>query len=197
PASSWVQVQLCPWPSLNSWPHASPLAAFAGFGVPAASRSTPAPIVVTRAAARMAIKGFAIFGSSCANDRRRKDNPSYTVVEVITTRGRGRELYPAATSDRRRSSKAPRARKRVPMKPGGPRNPADPTMGPGESAKALGCREREERIGPAERPGTRIDLQTQTLKGVEPEQRAVSGSSEHDPRRPSKSLALEDGLSDG
>src|SRR5437870_2487400 len=43
-------------------------------------------------------QGVRHFGSSCANDRRRKDNPSYTVVEVITTRGLGGELYPAATS---------------------------------------------------------------------------------------------------
>src|SRR5205823_11495727 len=43
-------------------------------------------------------QGVRHVGSSCANDRRRKDNPSYTVVEVITTRGLGRELYLAATS---------------------------------------------------------------------------------------------------
>src|SRR5881396_157092 len=43
-------------------------------------------------------QGVRHFGSSCANDRCRKDNPSYTVVEVITTRRLGRELYLAATS---------------------------------------------------------------------------------------------------
>src|SRR5439155_8495306 len=54
----------------------------------------------------------------------------------------------------------------------------------------------EERLGLAEGPRTRVDLQTQSLKGVEPEQGAVPGSSEHDPRRAPQSLALQDGLSD-
>src|SRR5207248_6902988 len=47
-----------------------------------------------------------------------------------------------------------------------------------------------------EGPVTRVDLQAQSLQGVESEEGAVSGSSEHDPRRPPKSLGLEDGLSD-
>src|SRR5438552_5836161 len=136
-------------------------------------------------------QGVRHFGSSCANDRRRKDNPSYTVVEVITTRGLGRELYPAATSGSTAIVRGNPAGVRT------ARTRSDPTMGPGESAKALGCREREERIGPAERSGTPVDLQTQSLQGVEPEKGAVPASTEHDPRRAQQPLALEDDLSDG
>src|SRR5438552_5942551 len=80
-------------------------------------------------------QGVRHVGSSCANDRRRKDNPSYTVVEVITTRGLGRELYLAATSRSTAIIQGTQSSEQVPMKPRGPRNPADPTMGP------LGIRE--------------------------------------------------------